>query len=66
MSSTLWAELEQEPYEPEEFVERLAWRATNHGTSRTPGEDLDAMQLQDAFIQVRKNITGKKLGCVTI
>ena len=21
-----WTELEQEPYDPEEFVERLAWR----------------------------------------
>jgi len=26
-SSVQWAELEQEPYDPEEFVERLAWRA---------------------------------------
>ena len=23
-----WSELEQEPYDPEEFVERLAWRTT--------------------------------------
>ena len=26
-----WTELEQEPYDPEEFVERLAWRT---GTPR--------------------------------
>jgi len=52
MSSTFWSELEQEPYDPEEFVERLAWRATNHGASRSPSEDFDAAQLQDAFIQV--------------
>jgi hypothetical protein len=23
-----WSDLEQEPYDPEEFVERLAWRST--------------------------------------
>lgn len=30
-----WSELEQEPYDPEEFVERLAWRTT--GGSATTG-----------------------------
>ena len=24
-----WTELEQEPYDPEEFVERLAWRTAS-------------------------------------
>ena len=24
-----WSDLEQEPYDPEEFVERLAWRSTS-------------------------------------
>ena len=29
-----WTELEQEPYDPEEFVERLAWRtASGQGQS---------------------------------
>ena len=27
-----WSELEQEPYDPEEFVERLAWRTTGGAT----------------------------------
>ena len=26
-----WSEVEQEPYDPEEFVERLAWRTVGHG-----------------------------------
>ena len=35
--SIQWAELEQEPYDPEEFVERLAWRAlgSSAGASAT-------------------------------
>ena len=28
-----WTELEQEPYDPEEFVERLAWRTASGGQS---------------------------------
>ena len=31
-----WSELEQEPYDPEEFVERLAWRTTG-ATGATSG-----------------------------
>ena len=31
-----WSDLEQEPYDPEEFVERLAWRSTA-GMSKNTG-----------------------------
>lgn len=54
MSSRLLSELEQDSFEPEEFVERLAWRAsTNSGTSvgvsLSDGDGFDAQALQDAF-----------------
>ena len=58
----MWQELEQEPYDPEEFVERLAWRATNAGAGgpggggATSGE-VDVTQLHDAFIQAIKDLT---------
>ena len=32
-----WSDLEQEPYDPEEFVERLAWRSTA-GMSKQSGQ----------------------------
>ena len=56
----LWSELEQEPYDPEEFVERLAWRATNAsggGGSGAPSDDLDAGQLHEAFVLAIKDLT---------
>ena len=56
----LWSELEQEPYDPEEFVERLAWRATNAsggGGSAAPSDDLDAGQLHEAFVLAIKDLT---------
>ena len=60
--SSLWSELEQEPYDPEEFVERLAWRATNSNSgagngSVGPSEDLDAGQLHEAFMLAIKDLT---------
>jgi hypothetical protein len=53
------SELEQEPYDPEEFVERLAWRATNAsgGGGAPPSDDLDAGQLHEAFILAIKDLT---------
>lgn len=65
-----WSELEQEPYDPEEFVERLAWRTTggasgggggqgDSGGGGGGGEKLDdgALQLHDAFVQAIKDLT---------
>ena len=61
-----WTELEQEPYDPEEFVERLAWRTASgppggvSGSPRVPrgspatsaaASDGNALQLHDAFVQ---------------
>lgn len=40
------SELEQEPFDAVEFVERLAWRAT---TGKFEGESFDATLLQEAF-----------------
>lgn len=40
------SELEQEPFDAVEFVERLAWRAT---TGKFEGESFDANVLQEAF-----------------
>ena len=65
-----WSELEQEPYDPEEFVERLAWRttgavhaaanvATPSGSSGKDKDSLDdgALQLHDAFVEAIKDLT---------
>eukprot|EP00095_Tigriopus_kingsejongensis_P004470 maker-scaffold168_size293125-snap-gene-1.75 protein:Tk04470 transcript:maker-scaffold168_size293125-snap-gene-1.75-mRNA-1 annotation:"exocyst complex component 5" len=67
-----WPELEQEPYDPEEFVERLAWRTTGQGVPLSGGvagtglnghlpgvEPFDAtsLQLHDAFVQAIKDLT---------
>ena len=67
-----WSELEQEPYDPEEFVERLAWRTTGATGATTTtstgaggigghqdGGKLDdgALQLHDAFVQAIKDLT---------
>ena len=72
----------QEPYDPEEFVERLAWRAatgpnaagsassnpfeSGNAATANPffdedgqddGDNFDAQQLNDAFIQSIKDLT---------
>ena len=59
MSSPLLSELEQDSFEPDEFVERLAWRAkTSHhntsvgvATNNADHDDFDAQALHDAFLQ---------------
>ena len=61
MSSIQWSELEQEAYDPEEFVERLAWRVLGqHQTPSNPfeetKEEFDAEQLNEAFIQAIKDL----------
>ena len=55
MGSRLLSELGQDSFEPDEYVERLAWRATSAqnstgvvGVSSTD-EDFDAQALHDAF-----------------
>ena len=68
MSSQLWSELEQSSFEPSEFVERLAWRATSnpgsssgvgvsmHGVS-TNEDDFDAQTLHDTFLNAIQDLT---------
>ncbi len=76
-----WSELEQEPYNPEEFVERLAWRTTGAagsggggggGGRANGGNAIDdgALQLHDAFVQAIKDLTvmheAQKKKCETL
>ena len=56
MSSSQWSELEQECFDPEEFVERLAWRATNV-SGGSHGDDFEAGQLHEAFMLAIKDLT---------
>lgn len=50
-------ELEQEPFDPEEFVERLAWRTTGGtGISNKQNEDFEPMVLHDAFEQAIRDL----------
>ena len=58
------SELEQEPYDSEEFVERLAWRTTGQQSTQPAIEtdpddpfDHSALQLHDAFVQAIKDLT---------
>ena len=66
MSSPLLSELEQDSFGPDEFVERLAWRATSssHQASSSVGvanaadqDDFDAQALHDAFLQAIQELT---------
>ena len=77
-----WSELEQEPYDPEEFVERLAWRTTGAtasasaapnapgGVVPTSSTDDTALQLHDAFVEAIKDLTqmheAQKKKCETL
>ncbi len=45
----------QDPFDPEEFVERLAWRTTG-GVSRANVDDFDPMLLHDAFEKTIKDL----------
>ena len=55
MTTRLLSELEQDSFEPNEFVERLAWRTTSQnasssvGVSLNDGGDFDAQSLHEAF-----------------
>ncbi|XP_063222638.1 exocyst complex component 5 [Bacillus rossius redtenbacheri] len=48
-------EMEQEPFDPEEFVERLAWR-TLEGTREDGVGQFDAVLLHDTFLQAIKDL----------
>ncbi|EFA06250.1 exocyst complex component 5 [Tribolium castaneum] len=49
-------ELEQEPFDAEEFVERLAWR-TIAETKNDGDEDFNPTLLHDSFVQAIKDLT---------
>lgn len=66
MSSRLLSELEQDSFEPDEFVERLAWRASAQNNNSSVGvspnsssltEDFDAQSLHDAFQQAIQELS---------
>jgi exocyst complex component 5 len=63
-----WSEVEQEPYDPEEFVERLAWRTTEKDSSKAV--DDAALKLHDAFVEAIKDLTlmheAQKKKCITL
>lgn len=46
----------QEPFDPEEFVERLAWR-TIAETKRDESGDFNPILLHDSFVQAIKYVT---------
>ena len=48
-------ELEQNPFDPTEFVERFAWRATNGAYD---AESFNPQYLYDAFEQAIKSLKG--------
>jgi len=74
MGSRLLSELEQDSFEPDEYVERLAWRATSQNSSGTTvgvsDEDFDAQALHDAFRKAIQDLTGmqekQKIKCQAI
>lgn len=47
-------ELEQEPFDPIEFVERMAWRTV--GATRDDGANFDPVLLNETFIQAIKDL----------
>ncbi|XP_066245163.1 exocyst complex component 5 [Euwallacea similis] len=50
-------ELEQEPFDAEEFVERLAWRTIAETKSDSDEGDLNPGLLHDSFVQAIKDLT---------
>jgi len=48
-----WADMEQEEYDPEEFVERLAFRARS---GSNPADLSDAQNLHNSFLQAIKDL----------
>ena len=67
MASPLVSELEQDSFEPNEFVERLAWRATTSnaacqgggasvGVSNVEIDDFDAQVLHDTLLHAIEDL----------
>ena len=55
--SQYWSDLEQTEYDPEEFVERLAYRARTGGQGHGQGQGLsDAERLHDVFLAAIKDL----------
>lgn len=50
-------ELEQEPFDAEEFVERLAWRTIAETKTEGDEGDLNPAMLHDSFVQAIKDLT---------
>ncbi|KAK7869410.1 hypothetical protein R5R35_000706 [Gryllus longicercus] len=48
-------ELEQEPFDPEEFVERMAWRTVGASRDENPG-NFDPVLLHETFLQAIKDL----------
>ncbi|XP_047002914.1 exocyst complex component 5 [Schistocerca americana] len=48
-------ELEQEPFDPEEFVERMAWRTVGGSTEESSG-NFDPILLHETFLQAIKDL----------
>ena len=62
-----WSDLEQEPYCPEEFVERLAWRSTagmsktsNPSSSLNPFEEQSTNPFDEDNIKTPPNLSNTK------
>ncbi|XP_033227162.1 exocyst complex component 5 isoform X1 [Belonocnema kinseyi] len=49
-------ELEQEPFDPEEFVERLAWRTVNDTVSENGKSVFDPLLIHETFLQAIKDL----------
>ncbi|XP_058791002.1 exocyst complex component 5 [Phymastichus coffea] len=49
-------ELEQEPFDPEEFVERLAWRTVNDTTKDGVSGVFDPVLVHETFLQAIKDL----------
>ncbi|XP_043477094.1 exocyst complex component 5 [Leptopilina heterotoma] len=49
-------ELEQEPFDPEEFVERLAWRTVNDTISENGKSVFDPLLIHETFLQAIKDL----------
>ncbi|KAK2584986.1 hypothetical protein KPH14_008517 [Odynerus spinipes] len=49
-------ELEQEPFDPEEFVERLAWRTVNDKTKDGGKAFFDPVTVHETFLQAIKDL----------
>ncbi|GAB6031799.1 hypothetical protein CHUAL_010201 [Chamberlinius hualienensis] len=56
MAVNLSQALEQDPFDPEQFVERLAWQFTSTPGIKSEDGDFDPLKLRDAFMQTMKDL----------